>query len=261
MEEGAGSGGRQAESGEGRAEIARREAEEVAPTVMAAELDRAVEPADRDVAGRAAAADEREKAAATPPTEAAAPSRAQVEPEVEVKLEQLVDLSGARRQRLDSADRMAGQAPQVVVQQVAADEPGLPVGGIAVGEALLFEDSLWVEASEADARDALGGDVPVVPDLPVIDYWISLMRGRDVVRVRQRLAGENVLELIVSRVVSDVRAGVALRGVVAAPAANEAQAAAKDSLTAVAVRRGVFRIVLRGPVSADSLLVLGEKVR
>ena len=237
-----------------------REAEEGTPTALAAELDRGVELADRDLAGRAAAP-ETEKAAAMPPAEAAVPSRAQVEPDAEVKLEQLVDVSGARRGRLDTTDRLAAEAPQVVVQQVAADEPAAPVGGIALGEALMFEDSLWVAASEADARDALGGDVPIVPDLPVIGYWISLMRGRDVVRVRQQLADEDVLELIVSRAVSDVRAGVALRGVVAAPAANEAQAAAKDSLTAVAVRRGVFRIVLRGPVSADSLRVLGEKVR
>jgi hypothetical protein len=260
MEEGAGSGERTTGGVERGAEIARREAEEVAPTVMAAELDRAVEPADRDVAGRAAAADEREKAAATPPAEAAARSRAQAEPDVEVKLEQLVDVSGARRQRLDSPDRLAGQAPQVVVQQVAADEPAAPVGGIALGEVLMFEDSLWVAASEADARDALGGDIPVVQDLPVMDYWVSLMRGRNVVRVRQRLDDANVLEVIVSRVVSDVRAGMA-RGVVAAPAANEAQAEVEDSLKAVAVRSGVYRIILRGPVSADSLRVLGEKVK
>ncbi|UCG87210.1 MAG: hypothetical protein JSW71_01295 [Gemmatimonadota bacterium] len=273
QEPGAGSGEQIAASGEpgadsreqgaGSGERGAEQAEEGAATVVAAELDRAVAPADRDVAGRGAAAQTQTPAEA-PSTEvgAAAPPQAKAEPDAEVKLRQeVVDVS-AQRRRSDAGDRLAAAAaPQAVVQQVAADEPGVPVGGIAVGEALMFEDSLWIAASEDEAQDALGGDVPVIPDLPVIDYWTAPLHGGEMVRVRQRLDEENVLELIVSRVVSDVRAAVALRGIAAEPAENEAQIAAKGSLEAVAIRRGDLRVVLRGPVSTDSLRVLGEKVR
>jgi len=250
-----------AESGERGAAVGRRETEEGAPAAVAAEPDRAVELADRDAAGGAAVA-ETGAAAATPPAEvvAAAPSRAQAEAE-EPRAQEIADVSRERKGRLDTADRLAAQAPQTVVQQVAAGERAVPLGGVALGEASVFEDSLWVEVSDDEVRDALGGDVPVVQDLPIMDYWVSPVLGRGVVRVRQRLDDENVLELIVSPLVGDVRAGLVAHGIVAAPVANEAQAAAKDSLEAVAIRRGDFRVVLRGPVSVDSLRVLGEKIR
>jgi hypothetical protein len=260
-EQGAESGEQTAGSGEPGAAVGRRETEEGAPAVVAAEPDRAVELADRDAAGGAAVA-ETGAAAATPPAEvvAAAPSRAQAEAE-EPRAQEMAEVSHERKGRLDTADHLAAQAPQAVVQQVAAGERTVPLGGVALGEASMFEDSLWVEASEDDVRDTLGGDVPVVPDLPIMDYWVSPVLSRGVVRVRQRLDEENVLELIVSPLIGDVRAGLVARGIVAAPVANEAQAAAKDSLEAVAIRRGDLRVVLRGPVSVDSLRALAEKIR
>ena len=45
----------------------------------------------------------------------------------------------------------------------------------------------------------------------LIGYSVSLLRGRNVVRVRQRLDDDEVLELVVGRAVSADRMQVALR--------------------------------------------------
>jgi hypothetical protein len=121
----------------------------------------------------------------------------------------------------------------------------------------MFEDSLWVEASEADARDILGGEVPTVADLPVLDYSVSLLRGRNVVRVRQRLDDDEVLELVVSRDVSADRMQVALRSEVAANEPKDADDAAANTIT---LQIGEYQVVLRGAVSRDSLRVLGGRL-
>jgi hypothetical protein len=228
----------QAGSGERRAES---ELQEAAATVVAAELDLADEPADRGAGGRNAAVETAAPSEA-PPAVAGVPSRGKTEAEAEAKAAAEDQVARRQRRAVDTVERALAQAPQVVAQQVAA-EPSAPVGGIAVGEVLLLEDSLWVDASEADARNMLGGDVPTVAGLPVIDYSVSLMGGRNVVRVRQRLDDEKVLELVVSRAVSPERARLARRD---------------DAVTVVI---GEYQVVLRGGVSNDSLQALGRKVR
>jgi hypothetical protein len=251
-EEGVGSGERGAESGR------RQESQDVAATVMAAELDEAGESVNRDVAGRGAVA-ETETPAETLPVEvaAAAPPRAKAEPAEELKAEEIVDVSRERKGRADTADRLAVEAPRVVMRQVAADEPSAAVGGITVGEVTLVEDSMWIEATEDDAREVLGGDVPVVRDLPVIDYWVSLRQGGTVVRVRQRL-NDQFLELVVSRVVAPDRMQAAVRRGIAANQPEDADATTMQTIT---LQIDDYQVVLRGTVSRDSLRVLGGRIR
>jgi hypothetical protein len=248
-EEGAEDGEQGAGSGERGTQSELRQAEEQLATAVAAEAD---------VVGRGVAAEEQQLAEA-PATKAtvAAPERSKAEPELAVRADEIVDVSRERKGLAGIAARPSPAAPRVVVQPVAADEPSARVGGIAVGEVLMFEDSLWVEASEADARDILGGEVPTVADLPVLDYSVSLLRGRNVVRVRQRLDDDEVLELVVSRDVSADRMQVVLRSEVAA---NEPKDADEAAVNAVTVQVGEYQVVLRGAVSVDSLRVLGGRL-
>jgi len=251
-EEGAGSG--------------ERGAEDEASTLVSNALEEATAPAVRrqprgvegDVAEREAVV-ETQLPAEQPAAKAteAAPDRSKAEPVLGVRADEIVDVSRERKGLADTAERPSPAAPRVVVQQVAADEPSPLVGGIAVGEALMFEDSLWVEATEDDARDILGGEVPTVTDLPVIGYSVSLLRGRNVVRVRQRLDDDEVLELVVGRAVSADRMQVAPRSEVAA---NEPKDADEAAVNAVTLQVGEYQVVLRGGVSRDSLRVLGGKV-
>jgi hypothetical protein len=243
----------QAGSGERRTESELREA---TATVVAAELDLADEPADRGAGGRNAAVETATPSEA-PPTVAGVPSRGKTEAEAEAKAAAEDQVALRQRRAVDTVERALAQSPQVVAQQVAA-EPSAPVGGIAVGEVLLFEDSLWVEASEADARGVLGGDVPTVSELPVIDYSISLVPGRNVVRVRQRLDEDNVLELVVTRAVAVEEARLARRDELAA---NEPKDSETQTINAVTVMISDYQVVLRGSLANDSLRALGEKIR
>lgn len=260
-DQGAGSVEQGAGSGERGVEGRIREAEERVPPVVAAELDRTVAAADRDAAGRGADV-EKGVPAVTPATEvvAPAPSQAKAEPNAELKADELANLAEVREDRMDTVSQLAAEAPRPVTQLVTGQGP-VRVGGVELDELLLYEDSLWVHASEAQAREALGGDVPIVGDLPVVDYWVAGSRWSKAVRVRQRLDDANHLELIVSRPIDNVRSGLTARRIAAPVSAQRTQATTPLSFETVAVRSGDYLVILRGPVSPDSLQALAEKIK
>jgi hypothetical protein len=257
-EEGAASGERGAESGEQEAERRQLQSQLAAAPTLATELDEAAQQRDRDMAGGGAMA-KAETQPDTQPTEvvAAAPPRAKAEADVELKGE-IVDVSRDRAARADTPARRALEAPRVVTQQVAAEEPLNVVGGVTIGEVLVLEDSMWMEATDAEAREVLGGDVPVVEGLPVVDYWVSPLRGRDVVRVRQQLDNDRLLELSISRVVAADRIQT---GVVGEVAADVPEDAAATTMQSIMLHVDDYEVVLRAAVSRDSLQVLGSKIR
>ncbi len=246
-EQGAGTRGQGVEGEEQGAGSEERRLEEGAATVLDAELDRAVGRADRDMSGRGAVV-ESLTPAEVPVAEGleGVPSRAKAEPEAEAVVS--VQDQVAQRQR-------RAQAPSVVAQKVAA-EPAAPTGGVAVDEVLMVEDSLWVAATEADAQGVLGGDVPTVAGLPIVDYSVSMMQGRNVVRVRQRLDDDNMLDLIVSRATPIEAAKIARRDELAANEPKDTEAA-----NTITLLIGEYEVLLRGRVADDSLRVLGERIR
>ncbi len=105
----------------------------------------------------------------------------------------------------------------------------------------------WTIADESGARDAFGGAVPTITDLPVVDYGIA---GADVVsavRVRQRLDTGEIVELIfVPGSQSYLLADVLAQQPGEVTVQNEMVGA--EGVNAVVADRDGLRIVLRGAV-------------
>jgi len=230
---------------------------ESATPVVPAEVDLVAKLADKDVSGRGAAAE------ALTPTEvpaaevvAGVPSRAKAEPELEAKAAE--DQVMRRQSRADSVARVRAQAPQAIAQQVAAENVVQPRDAAPVGGVLLFADVGWTDVNEVDASAMLGGEVPTVEELPVIDYAVRRQPAPVVVRVRQRLESGGVLELLVTR---SAEKDAAERQLAAAnePAVREEESAEPANFTVIQV--GEYTVVLHGNIPVDQLKALGERVR
>ncbi|MEJ2239142.1 MAG: hypothetical protein P8X82_12660 [Gemmatimonadales bacterium] len=250
-EERAGSREREAEGGSG-------ETEESATPVVAAELDQAAELSDRDVSARGAAAETLTTTeVAAPGIVAGVPSRAKAEPELEAKAvaeDQVVP----RQRRADSVARLRAQPPQVVAQQVAAENVVQPRDAAPVGGVLLFADVGWTDVNEVEARTMLGGEVPTVEELPVIDYATQRQPAQVVVRVRQRLESGGVVELLVTR---SAEKDAATRRLAAANEPAEREEAGGDPANVIVIQVGEYTVVLHGNMSVEQLRELGERVR
>lgn len=234
------------------------ETEESATPVVAAELDQAAELSDRDASGRGAAPETLTTTeVAAPEMVAGVPSRVKAEPELESKAvaeDQVVP----RQRRADSVARVRAQAPQVIAQQVAAENVAQPRDAATVGGVLLFADAGWTDVNEVEARAMLGGEVPTVEELPVIDYAVRRQSAQAVVRVRQRLESGGVVELLVTQ---SAEKDTAERRLAAAnePAEREEAGTAPANFTVIQV--GEYTVVLHGNIPVERLRELGERVR
>ena len=135
-----------------------------------------------------------------------------------------------------------------------------------------FEELEWllVEREAAEAESA--GSIPRIPDLEILDYAIALPRGSGRTRVRQRLPGGEILEVMTlgpgSAAEDEQRAPVAVR---APPAARRDLAGADrpDAGTDDASPRFVhlwielngMRVRASAPIAPDSLRALALRIR
>jgi len=234
-----------------------RMAEEVSAAAAATQLGKAREP-ERDVSGRGVAA-ESVAVSEVPPTEviAVVPSTAKDQPEAEAKAAE-VDQVVQRQIRTDSVARARGQAPQAIAQQVAAENVARRGVAVPVSGVLLFADVGWTDVSEAEARRALGGEVPIVEELPVIDYAVQRQLSQVVVRVRQRLGSDDVVELLATR---SADKDVAERPIAAANEPAELEEPVPGSADFIVIQVRDYTVVLRGNVPVEELRELGKRVR
>jgi hypothetical protein len=257
-EERAGSGERAADtsptqepgtgSAEGKGQDELRMAEEAGAPAAPTELSRAREPADRDVSGRGAVAESVAVPAVTPSgVVAGVPSRAEPEAEAKAAAEDRV----ARQQRI-------AEAPQAIAQQVAAENVARRSDAVQVGGVLLFADVGWTDVNEAEARRALGGEVPIIEELPVIDYAVQRQPSRVVVRVRQRLESDDVVELLATR---SADKDVAERPIAAANESAEREEPGRSSADFIVIQVRDYTVVLHGGIPIEKLRELGKRVR
>lgn len=130
-----------------------------------------------------------------------------------------------------------------------------PQSGAGVGA----ERTVWIAASEEEAEASLASGVPVIEGVEVIDYATSTVAGRGLVRVRQRLNRQLIVELIVQQVASPDRLA---RGRAESSVASQLRdAAAPDTLNSAHALRNGLGITLNGALPVDSLRALMQRVR
>ncbi len=145
-------------------------------------------------------------------------------------------------------------------RKVAADESVrrvslAPRSAAGVGA----ERTVWMVASEKDAETSLASGVPVIAGVEVIDYATSTVAGRGLVRVRQRLDRQLIVELIVQQVDSPDRLA---RGRAEGTAADQLRSAAGlGTLNSARALRNGLQITLNGALPVDSLRALMQLVR
>ncbi len=135
-----------------------------------------------------------------------------------------------------------------------ADDPAA-VGRDRAGE------TGWSEVGRPLAERWGGGRILRVEGLPVEDYAIALRGGVELVRVGQSLPDGERLELVYAAFSERNEALVAPDRPAPAEEAMEADELSQASPGSLTVRVGSVSVTITAPVAADSLRVLGSRIR
>lgn len=237
----------------------------VAPPFVPGE-EAAVERADAGADDPASAADLRganaasEPVASPPPAEPPAPATTPAglgradRPAEEVREQEV------RRERVEA---LADAAESKAVAPASAPPPP---AAAAEGAALEQTVAAWTPVSRGQAERRLGGPVPTVPGLEVLDIAVPTLAADATVRVRQRLPSGAILVLVLEPL---AERQVAERSMVAAAAeprvlmrmSAETDADETVAETQVVIERLGYRLVGRAAVTVDSIRTLLDRVR
>ncbi len=135
------------------------------------------------------------------------------------------------------------------------DDPAAGIGRDRAGE------TGWSEVGRPLAERWGGGRILRVEGLPVEDYAIALRGGVELVRVGQSLPDGERLELVYAAFSERNEALVAPDRPAPAEEAMEADELSQASPGSLTVRVGSVSVTITAPVAADSLRVLGSRIR
>jgi hypothetical protein len=173
----------------------------------------------------------------------------------------------------DNARREAVAERQVVDEIVAARRDAAPPAAPAVAQSSPMAQAVapaenelrmqkaaaepWGTTTRLAAERALGRSLLLVPELRVVSIEMTADSG--MVRVRQDLGGGGVLELVQSRAIEGVASELAAGALVADAEPRARMAQAPEAIETIVVSG--MRVVVRAPVTADSMRVLIGKFR
>ncbi len=235
---------------------ARARAEQDRAAALAAPAERAETPAATPEALPAPAG--------TPPAEGEDPARdrrenrplaaarlAEPDPVAARELQQ----SAAKQEPPGARQDAAPFAPDATVE--VADDSAAAAGRDRPGE------TRWSEVERPLAERWSGGRLLQVEGLPVEDYAITLREGVELVRVGQSLPGGERLELVYAASSSEANEALAAAPARPAPAEEAMEAAETPPAPAgsLTLRVAGVRVTISAPVAADSLRVLGSRIR